>query len=614
MRARLTVESLDGQSVSHELSPDRAATLGRSRDNSIVLRDEHASRLHAKIAFEGGRWLLRDYGLNGTRHNGQRIEGEVELEDGHEIRIGDTRMQFHLEAAPAARPGAARTPAAAVAAATTSDMPPDGLTALARLLHAAGAGDARELLRLALPLLQTQTAAVVVGYVSLDSTDPAPPLVVPEGEGLPGTLWQQIARRAQREGRTVRLGTDSGVTQPHAGTPVFSDGLSVPLASGGRPFAVLQAYRTGGYFDDRQTRLAEVLAGLLAPRLAAQRGRRALEAEAARLRQYLPAGDELVGDGPALQLLRQGIAAAAAQPTPVLLQGEAGVGKELAALALHRRGKYAAGPFVSVQCAGIEPSAFATELFGYARGAFRGAERDGPGLLDQAADGTLFLDEIADVPPDSQEALAAVLEGRGFRPLGARADRTASCRLVAATRRDLGREAQEGRFRADLFERLKATLIPVPPLRERREDVPALAQYFLDRLAVECRRTVRLTDAAVRKLSEHAWPGNVRELRAVLEAAVARAAGGTLDADALALGDAPAAAEESGDRPASLRLDEVEAWAVRQALASAGHDLYRAAALLDVTPDRLSAKLRQHRLAPADADGSGVRLSQRVGG
>jgi DNA-binding NtrC family response regulator len=612
MRARLTVEGLDGQAVAYELTTDRPSSMGRSRDNAIVLRDEHASRLHAKIAFESGRWLLRDYGLNGTRVNGQRVQGDHELDDGHEIRIGDTRMRFALETAgPARRPS--HTPLPAVQSSTaTAEMALDPLSALAQFVKAtAGDRDPRDLVRLALPLLQVQTGAALVGYLALDPAEPAPQ-VLPERANLPAALCQHLTRRAQRENRLIRLGTDSGETQAGDGTSPFSDALCAPLVSAGRAFGVLHAYRSEGLFDDRDGRLAEVLTGYLSRRLDGQQARRARDAENARLRQYVAAGDDLAGDGPALQRLRAQIDAAAPGSAPVLFQGEGGSGKELAALALHRRGPRPGGPFVSVQCAGIAPSAFPTELLGYARGAFRGAERDGPGLLDQAADGTLFLDEVADLPPDCQDALVKLLDGHGFRPVGSTADRPGTCRVVAATRLDLAAEVEAGRFRADLFERLRAKLVRVPPLRERREDVPALARYFLDRLTVECRREVRLTDAAVRRLTDHAWPGNVRELRAVLEAAVARATGDTLDADAF-LPDGGAAAESSADRPGSLRLDEVEVWAIRQALARAGNDLYRAAALLDLTPDRLGAKLREHQLAPAEAEEPATHWPSRNG-
>jgi DNA-binding NtrC family response regulator len=606
MRARLTVEPPDGHVTVHELSPAAPATLGRSRDSTVVLRDEHASRLHARVVFEAGRWVVQDVGLNGTRLNGQRIQGEAELTDGFELRIGDTRLRFELETA--AAPPPPRPSAHAVSAsAATAHLPADGLSALAQLVRTTiDLRDGREVLRLALPLLQLQTGAALAGYLSLDPSDPAPQLLLPEKATVPAALSRHLTRRAKREGKTIWLGTDSGETQPGDTLAPFSDALCVPLTAGGKPFGALHVYRAGSYFADRDVRFCEALAGYLAPRLEGPQARRALEADAARLRQSLPAAADLVGHSPPLQRLRQELAALAPQAAPALFLGGPGAGKELTALALHRRSPRAAGPFVSVQCAGIDPSEFAAELLGYVRGAFPGAGRDSPGLLDQAEGGSLFLDELADLPLDCQEALVGVLDGRGYRPIGGNADRPCDCRLLAATQLDPETEVAAGRLRADLFEKLRPALVRVPPLRDHREDVPALAQYFLDRLAVECRRPVKLTSAAAGWLAEYDWPGNVRELRATLEAAVARCAGDTLDAPALGLGEASAEGPAAVG-PEGLRLADVEAWAIRQALAQTGNDLYRAAALLDLTPERLSGKLRQHRFVPAEAEGSGSR-------
>jgi two-component system response regulator PilR (NtrC family) len=258
------------------------------------------------------------------------------------------------------------------------------------------------------------------------------------------------------------------------------------------------------------------------------------------LRSSLPDGDELLGDSPAMVALRAEAARAAAGPRPVLFLGEAGAGKDLAALAAHRRGPRADGPFVAVRCGSTPPALLEAELFGYRRSAFSGADAEHPGFVAQADDGTLFLDEVADLPADCQAKLLKVIESRTYRPLGASSDLRADVKVMAATRKDLAAEAKAGRFRADLAAALRATEVRVPPLRAHAEDIPHLAQFFLDRVAAECRREWELAPDAVRFLQERPWPGNVRQLKSVLGHAAAVVSGDVITADDLrALLDAP---------------------------------------------------------------------------
>jgi two-component system, NtrC family, response regulator HydG len=547
MRARLAVLDGDARPSAVDLSPDRPISIGRSRDNTVVLpRDDQASRLHARVYFENGRWLLRDFGLNGTRINESRVNQVAELIDGAEIRIGAVRLQFLLSEAaksahgpkPSERPSASDTNTAGAAR-----FGADELSALSQFMGAAvQAREPVELTRVAVQALFYQTGATLVGLFNLDPSDPVPKVIWPEAGRVDDSLARQLTRRVHRENRPVWLAEDTVATMP--GTAVtnpatYADALGLPLKAGGKVFAAFHLYKGSGYFSDKDRKFAEAAVEFASHVFRGLRARRALEAEAARLRSGLPDGDVLLGDSPAMVALRAELARAAAGPRPVLIRGEPGAGKELAALEAHRRSPRADGPFVTVRC-GAPTALLEAELFGYRRSAFSGADKDHPGFVAQADDGTLFLDEVADLPPDCQVKLLRVIEARTYRPLGASFDARADVKVMAATRKDLAAEAQSGRFRPELAAALRGTEVQVPALRTRPEDIPHLAQFFLDRIGAECRREWALAPDAIRLLQQRPWPGNVRQLRSVLSHAAAVVSGDVITAAGLRalLGDA----------------------------------------------------------------------------
>ncbi|HOM12679.1 MAG TPA: sigma-54 dependent transcriptional regulator [Rubrivivax sp.] len=232
---------------------------------------------------------------------------------------------------------------------------------------------------------------------------------------------------------------------------------------------------------------------------------------------------DLLGDSAALQRLRGMIDAVAGAPVTVLVHGESGTGKELVAHALHQAGPKRDERFVAVDCCTLQETLFESELFGHERGAFTGADRRKPGLIEAAAGGTLFLDEIGDIGPALQAKLLRVLETGRFRRVGATADLRSDARIVAATNRDLRQMVQQGSFRADLYYRLSAFVIEVPPLRERRDDIALLVRHFAQRAARAAGAGVEpmhFSDAAMAQLCAYDWPGNVRELRNVVERAL----------------------------------------------------------------------------------------------
>jgi DNA-binding NtrC family response regulator len=277
------------------------------------------------------------------------------------------------------------------------------------------------------------------------------------------------------------------------------------------------------------------------------------------------------------------IALACASDAPVLVTGQTGTGKELVARAIHRHGSRSARPFVPVNCGSLPEGLLESELFGHVRGAFTGAVADKKGLFEQASGGTLFLDEVGEMSPALQVRLLRALEQGEVRPLGAARILKVDTRVIAATHRDLERAVAEGSFRQDLFYRLNVFAIRIPPLGERREDVPLLVAHFLATFAARGRPSASLTTAAVAALSAQPWPGNVRELENTLERLVVEARGGTIDVADLPPAFREARAPlETGLFSGLPSLEEIEKRYLRHVLAEVKGNRSRAAEVLGI--------------------------------
>jgi transcriptional regulator with GAF, ATPase, and Fis domain len=536
MRAKLTTEAGETRPGELDLEPDQPVSLGRSRDNTVVLRSEHASRLHAKIFCEDDRWFIRDFGLNGTLLNGERIPQQAELEHGHEIRIGEIRMRFTVaDATPSV--ALSRVFASERGAATTTStvrLQAGEVTLLCGFMAShAGEADQQVLFREALVMLLNQTNAYVAGLLSPDAADPLPKVVVPDSAGIDPTLARQMTRRVQRDGKTAWLGTDLSESRPADALKEVTDALCVPLRSTAGPLGMIHVYKKGEFFSERDVGFAEALADFLAGWLKGKRVRRNLAAECARLRAHPPAVDELIGDSPPMVQLRQRIAELAGKPVPVLIRGEPGVGVDLVAESLHRQGPRAAGPFVTFPCGTYAPALLEAELFGHRSPT---AAEPQPGACLAADEGSLFLDELTALSLDCQGRLLRVIEDKTVRPVGGTGELRADVRVITATRFDLDAVAAQGRFRKPLLDRLNAAIIDVPPLRTHLADIPFLVQYFLDKLAAETHRAVTVSDAAMRALQSYLWPGNLRQLRAELEVAILRSNSDVIDAGDVLVG------------------------------------------------------------------------------
>lgn len=308
---------------------------------------------------------------------------------------------------------------------------------------------------------------------------------------------------------------------------------------------------------------------------------RAVEPREMPLAPAAPPG--LVGrTAPMLSVYKQ-IALAADAAAPVLIVGETGTGKELVARAIHSLGLRAKRRFEAVNCAIVAETLLASELFGHVKGAFTDAIADRQGLFETAGDGTVFLDEIGDTSPALQASLLRVLQDGDIRPVGSSRSLKSKARVVAATNRRLEVEVEEKRFREDLFYRLSAFTIRVPPLRERREDVPLLTSLFLRNACARAGRPVTLTDDAAGALLAHGWPGNVRELENTIERLVASTTSGRIVADdvaALLQADRTRAAiDRFADLPS---LDELERRYLAHVLAAARGNRSRAAEILKI--------------------------------
>ena len=439
-------------------------------------------------------------------------------------------------------------------------------------------------------------------------------LVVDDDPGV-GDLLHEVLTR---EGYRVRVSTGGGEAAQLAETETFDlvladvrmpdcDGLEVlrafrradpetiviMMTAFGTLESAIEAIREGAFdYISKPFNLEEVKLTL---RRALERRR--LVAENLRFREELRERyrvDRLVGSSAAMLEVYKLVARVAPGRSTVLVQGESGTGKELVARAIHYNGPRAAQPFQAVDCGSLAETLLESELFGHVKGAFTGAVTTKRGLLEEAHGGTCFLDEVGDVGPNPQARILRFLQEHEIKPVGGTESRKVDVRVIAATNKDLEGLVKAGRFREDLFYRLNVVTIRLPPLRERREDIPVLAEHFLRKYAAENGKAVsQIAPESLAILQAYAWPGNVRELENIIERAVALTTSPILVPD-----DLPHRLMEHRAKPAPASgfqtLEEMERAHLLRALQEAGGNKKRAAQLLGIGRRTLYRMAERH--------------------
>ncbi|HWY69282.1 MAG TPA: sigma-54 dependent transcriptional regulator [Terriglobales bacterium] len=311
--------------------------------------------------------------------------------------------------------------------------------------------------------------------------------------------------------------------------------------------------------------------------------------------------DGIVGSSAKIQDLLRMIARLKDTRTPVLITGESGTGKELVARAIHFRGQYAKRPFVAVDCGSLVPTLIESELFGYEKGAFTGAAKSKEGLFESANGGSIFLDEIGELPLEMQAKLLRVLQEKEVRPVGSNNKIKVDVRVIAATNRDLEAAYREGTFRKDLYFRLNVVTVHLPPLRERKADIPALVHWFSNRFAPG--QPIQITQAAMRDMLQYEWPGNVRELENCIERAVALGSQNVIDVHDLP----PAIRRLSGDEDTALvpepmnatDLEELERETIMRVFEQTKGDKALTGQMLGISRATLYRKLKRYSIGSA---------------
>jgi DNA-binding NtrC family response regulator len=360
---------------------------------------------------------------------------------------------------------------------------------------------------------------------------------------------------------------------------------SVILMTGRGTVETVMAATKGGAFDYIAKPFdLDVLLDAL-DRAEAARGDKEREA----VEEELPESQMIGSSAPMVEIYKT-VSRVAPTDATVIIEGETGTGKELIARMIHRLGPRASQAFVPVDCASIAPSLLESELFGAMRGAFTGADRDRVGVFEAAHRGTVFLDEIGDIELSFQLKLLRFLQEREIRPVGASRGKVVDVRVLAATNRDMQRLVDDGKFREDLWFRLNVVKIVLPPLRERRSDVPLLTRFFVNKYNERYNRDVKLMDSGQKALLDYTWPGNVRQLQHVVERMVILS--DRIDRDSVG---ETLAAMESRDRPVET-LAEAEEDQIRRVLAATGGNKSKAAQILGIERKTLYRKLERMKL------------------
>ena len=412
----------------------------------------------------------------------------------------------------------------------------------------------------------------------------------------------------------LRLAGDDGMTLIERALKLSRPPICIMMTAYGSVDTAVEAMKRGAYdFVTKPLNLDKVEM-LIARAL----GSRRMEQENRTLRQQVDERfglENIIGESPALREVLDTIRQVAPSSANVLIEGESGTGKELAAHAIHNLSRRSKAKFVTVHCAALSPTLLESELFGHERGAFTGAHERRAGRFEQANGGTIFLDEIGEIDQSTQVKLLRVIsEERAFERVGGNQTLKADVRLIAATNKDLAKLVSEGKFRDDLYFRLNVVHITMPPLRDRKEDIPLLVRGFLRHFCkVNEKPLLELTTDAMNTLLTHQWPGNVRELRTAIEHGVVMANGPKITvrelpvtvrqaAGAMGLPGSGTASKALSEKTSPLDLHETERKLIMQALATTNGNITAAAKKLGISRRTLHRKINEMNAARAEAE------------
>ncbi|MBS1122195.1 MAG: Sigma-54 dependent transcriptional regulator, Fis family [Deltaproteobacteria bacterium] len=558
-----------------ELAPEREVLIGRVDVAPLRLNDPSVSRRHAIVTSTTDGFVISDLdSQNGTFVNGEQLTGLRRIDDGDEISIGIFTLVFHSSVRSAPR---RRLLEADLVRQRTGEEIERALRyrrPLSVIVVQGLRGDAIARTALA-EIVEALRLFDVVGWLAAERLA----IILPEADAPSAAL---IARRILELLR-------SGERGPRLGVACYpADGADANA--------------------------------LLAAALAAASGARVGELASASAATLEIGQHTIIVEDPAMIRVYELIRRLAASRLPVLISGETGTGKELAALALHVFSQRSTGPLITLNCATIQEALVEGELFGYEKGAFTGATASKPGLIEASSGGTLFLDEIGELSASTQAKLLRVLENGTFTRLGSVAERAVDLRIVAATNRDLEGEVQRGTFRQDLYFRLSGATVWLPPLRNRRRELPLLAQRFLAQACVRAGRpAMAISPQALMVLGQHSWPGNVRELRNTMEYVAAIANDAVLEPKHLEdrlpnaanhreppvdEGTTPPPERVAGFQPVEDELRELERRRMAEALLATSGNQTRAAQLIRMPLRTFVAKAKQYGLRePSKPDG-----------
>ena len=612
---------------------EKDVSIGRDSANDFSAPDRALSRRHCLLVNQSEQFILRDLGSkNGTLVNGVPATEQV-LRDGDQITVGDSVFVFqlehaevHLEKSPVEFSQTGKIEYHLLLRPEDSLYLPSSRETTISPQTARLERDLSSLLKIASGIgairdqesLQWQLLGLIFDVVPAERG--AVVLFSAAGEFNAAVGWDRIrgpghavrvSRTLLQHVRTERVGV---VVSDVSEDPEFAQSSSlrelqvhsvvcVPLVSSHKVIGAiyLDSCNPKNSFDEAHLQMMTAIAGIASLGFENVRHWEGLQQENQELRAQVGLDHNMLGSGPRMREVFEFIRRAAPTDSTILIQGESGTGKELVARAIHRSSSRSDRPFVAINCAAIAETLLESELFGHEKGAFTGAIAQKKGKIETADGGTLFLDEVTELAPGLQAKLLRVLQEREFERVGGMRPLKLDVRLIAATNRNLPEAVKSGAFRNDLYYRLNVVTVAMPPLRDRPEDIPLLAEHFIAKAARKCKTRIKpLSAEAQACLVSYDWPGNVRELENAMERAVVLGS-----SDSILLDDLPEAVFETGSVPATAAanyhgtLRERKKEVILEALRKANGNYIAAAKALQMHPNSLLRLIRNLDLKAA---------------